>query len=256
MSRWLILVGSSPWTGLLAGQGICCAAGRHTSSDRFGHDTIWASIEIGSQAVEGIHQLTVCRWYTASSLSPNEAGPSRHSATDDASRPSKRSRHEGSVQAPPSSTGTNPYADAAAVPVAYSDAHARDASPTYAPASPMAQGSSLRRQTLADDLDCNDSGESNHNAQPLSAHPPPPLRLGIHKVTGVSAQDAIAYAMTSQYWAGYWMGVAQAKEYDQYDHQHAPRDEPTESRVVVRRHDVGHHSDKQTEYQTESTLRR
>jgi hypothetical protein len=35
--------------------------------------------------------------------------------------------------------------------------------------------------------------------------------FGVQSTGLVSAMDAMGYAMTAQYWAGYWMGVAQAK---------------------------------------------
>jgi len=35
--------------------------------------------------------------------------------------------------------------------------------------------------------------------------------FGVQPTTDVSAFDAMGYAMTAQYWAGYWMGVSQAK---------------------------------------------
>jgi hypothetical protein len=34
--------------------------------------------------------------------------------------------------------------------------------------------------------------------------------MSIAPTTAVSAADALSYAMNSQYWAGYWMGVSQA----------------------------------------------
>jgi hypothetical protein len=63
-------------------------------------------------------------------------------------------------------------------------------------------------------------GDRNHgvNGSPIPAasgsavqhYPPPPAPISVAPTTDVSSADALSYAMTSQYWAGYWMGVSQA----------------------------------------------
>lgn len=56
----------------------------------------------------------------------------------------------------------------------------------------------------------------------VQQYPPPPAPISIAPITAVSAADALSYAMTSQYWAGYWMGVSQAI-------QHGDKEEPAMS---------------------------
>ena len=52
--------------------------------------------------------------------------------------------------------------------------------------------------------------------------------LAVQPTGQVSPNDALSYAMTAQYWAGYWMGVAQAKS------QPAPlRDDPLSATQIV-----------------------
>jgi hypothetical protein len=41
-------------------------------------------------------------------------------------------------------------------------------------------------------------------------YPQPPVPISVAPISAVSSADALSYAMTSQYWAGYWMGVSQA----------------------------------------------
>ncbi|WVQ77106.1 hypothetical protein IAR50_006789 [Cryptococcus sp. DSM 104548] len=41
--------------------------------------------------------------------------------------------------------------------------------------------------------------------------PQAPPAYGVQPAEGVSREEALGHAMTAQYWAGYWMGVAQAK---------------------------------------------
>lgn len=76
--------------------------------------------------------------------------------------------------------------------------------------------------------------------------PPAPPSVGVSAVDGISEQDATAFAMSSQYWAGYWMGVAQSMRHRRDDGHvkdnvaPAPAAPPAaESRVVVTRRDFG-----------------
>jgi len=60
----------------------------------------------------------------------------------------------------------------------------------------------------------NDPGFESEQARiPVSdamCYPPPPAPISVTPTNHVSAADAVTYAMTAQYWAGYWMGVSQA----------------------------------------------
>ncbi|WVQ92384.1 hypothetical protein IAS59_006193 [Cryptococcus gattii] len=46
--------------------------------------------------------------------------------------------------------------------------------------------------------------------QPQSAPAAP--AYGVYPAAGISRDEALGHAMTAQYWAGYWMGIAQTKE--------------------------------------------
>ena len=57
---------------------------------------------------------------------------------------------------------------------------------------------------------------SNHPFGAASAPAPGPAPIaapsfGVQDTSSTSIPEALSYAMTAQYWAGYWMGVAQAK---------------------------------------------
>ena len=92
------------------------------------------------------------------------------------------------------------------------------ASPQYSPPSPESGDASSTGQSSVPPV--TRLGEPNHsvNVPPIPAapgsaihhYPPPPAPISVAPTTAVSAADALSYAMTSQYWAGYWMGVSQA----------------------------------------------
>ena len=132
------------------------------------------------------------------------------------------------------------------------------ASPQYSPPSPESAETSSTSQSGISSMPR--LGDRNHgvNASPIPAasgsavphYPPPPAPISIAPTTAVSAADALSYAMTSQYWAGYWMGVSQAVQQQEIgitpvvqssaDHPDLPRssDPSALSNVVVSKHRV------------------
>jgi hypothetical protein len=165
------------------------------------------------------------RWYSASAskaaLNPAQAGPSQP-ATKKRRILSKREKAVAETAA------TNPYD-----PIAYNTsprAHfTSPPSPSYVPPSPGAgaedeeddngdEGWYDESYALSQNAPQYDpsgssaayagpSGNSSSNA--MGVYPAP--SIGVQPATEVNTFEAMSYAMTAQYWAGYWMGVAQTK---------------------------------------------
>lgn len=189
-------------------------------------------------------QLTTSRWYTASSSTRNEAGPSRTTPpVVELGRPNKRIRHHEALHqyADPESdrvTIPNPYATAISHPAR----PGRGSSPHYSPASPIVREASLRPPEGSTDIDLDYPATRN----PPAVHPPAPPSVGLSAVEGISEHDATAYAMSSQYWAGYWMGVAQSMRHRRNDELGQGARPPSvaaipeaESRIMITRRDFG-----------------
>ena len=147
---------------------------------------------------------------------PDEPGPSRPTShTIQVERPSKRLRrskesHQQMDSDPviDAMSTTNPYTLAVRQP-ARPD---RGASPHYAPASPNPQSTAL--DPVQDPLLYDNIDRAQAEPQSNGRFPAPP-NAGLCDVGGISEDDATSYAMASQYWAGYWMGVAQSKKQNQ-----------------------------------------
>ena len=84
----------------------------------------------------------------------------------------------------------------------------RAVSPRYAPSSPARSGghASSTHAPIEPSIHHDEPIHTDVASQPM---PPPPI--GIRPLGSVSGADAMGYAMAAQYWAGYWMGVAQAQ---------------------------------------------
>lgn len=165
-------------------------------------------------------------------------------------RPKNRDHHPKRSDPPP-----NPYTSASII----SDQEGgTPASPQYTPPSPESAETSSTDPTYAPPMPR--MGDRNHvpNESPIPAasgsavqhYPPPPAPMSVVPTTAVSAADALSYAMTSQYWAGYWMGVSQAVQQQEMgrsaavsspaDHPDLPQssDPPPRSNVVLSKHRV------------------
>ena len=183
-------------------------------------------------------------WYTASeprSDTQEEIEPP--AASSSSQRPTKRPRKV-SHHARSDNRPTNPYSTATNT----SASTAGPASPQYSPPSPSPPAAA-DEMILSPRL--NDPGFESEQARiPVSdamCYPPPPAPISVTPTNHVSAADAVTYAMTAQYWAGYWMGVSQALQTvdrrapaaempeDQAGHQ-AVRD--SRSNVVKTKHQV------------------
>lgn len=151
--------------------------------------------------------------------------------------------HHQADSEPDRTTSNNPYAAAVGYP-ARSDG---GASPHYAPASPIAPDASLVLPEHRIPLDLDSSATVDQPA----VHPPAPPSVGVSPVEDISEQQAMAYAMSSQYWAGYWMGVAQSMRHNRNDAPVQVSRSPSvgpgpaaEPRVSVTRREFGHKSSK------------
>jgi len=123
----------------------------------------------------------------------------------------------------------------------------RRPSPSYAPRSPITQTRPpdwSRSNGLAnghaepsggeyDDVDGFGYGQSEgvNGGVRTSAVAPEPRSgsssmIGVQATVGISADDALVYAMTAQYWAGYWMGVSQSKSSSSISPQAAQMADP------------------------------
>lgn len=158
-------------------------------------------------------------WYEPVAEEP-ASGPSRAGTARKRVRRAQQDDADGNISCGAAASSENPYTVAAA---GGHDDHI--GSPTYAPESPT----QIETRSIAGigALDGTPRKETATDAHP-SAHlpvqsPPIPPAIGTRQPVGISAQDAISYAMTSQYWAGYWMGVAQtlSQEHDTPDERHA-----------------------------------
>ncbi len=96
------------------------------------------------------------------------------------------------------------------------------ASPLYAPGSPLAQAASSawtqanghpEANGHYDHADGYDQPNGVSGTSPSSSQPTanPQVNFGVRSTGDVSADDALGFAMTAQFWAGYWMGVASTK---------------------------------------------
>jgi hypothetical protein len=167
-------------------------------------------------------------------------------------RPKKRDHHSTSSD----HVISNPHTSAAAV---INQAEQTPASPQYSPPSPDSAGSSdadLSRIPFSAHINDEDRGEGpsvsmlRPSEPALKQYPPPPAPISIAPTATVTAGDALSYAMTAQYWAGYWMGVSQALQHtgapkptddaDPSDHPNHRQssDSSTLSNVVVSKHRV------------------
>ena len=128
---------------------------------------------------------------------------------------------------------SNPYAPQHPQPTEQSISNDRRQSPSYAPGSPTGQSKapdwsrSNGHTTVHDNTNGGTDGGpydlANDYDQPVAvtAHPasaaavPPTTNpsslFAVQPTDQISADDALSYAMTAQYWAGYWMGVSRAK---------------------------------------------
>ena len=113
----------------------------------------------------------------------------------------------------------------------------RGTSPHYQPASPNPREELLPRDPV-------DHGPERVEVE---TNPHVPANTGVCPIEGVSEEDATSFAMTSQYWAGYWTGVAQSMRHSR-NSEHA-RENPNSTtqaasspnpRVVLTRRDFGH----------------
>jgi hypothetical protein len=93
----------------------------------------------------------------------------------------------------------------------------RPKSPHYVPPSPpsgtshLDNGGSRTPESALDGAEDSTLLRDPHSTHtPAERLPAPPAPIAVHPTTALSAEDALSYAMTSQYWAGYWMGVSQA----------------------------------------------
>ena len=175
------------------------------------------------------------RWYTASLDVPASESvgvdPSVRALPSDPPPP-KRARiqkpvPEGSGSLP-NASGSNPYS----MPNDSANHRARvnrRSPPYYAPGSPPpGPQSRLRRDarpTIAGEPQVNGSSDVMNGYDPPSGGIAPPassavardqtsgsyLDFGVRPTDQVSENDALHHAMTAQYWAGYWMGVARSK---------------------------------------------
>ena len=178
-----------------------------------------------AQPVSGA--VTDSRWYSASgpkaSDKPAQAGPSQPAAK-------KRRILSKREKAVAETAATNPYD-----PITYNTsprAHfTSPPSPSYVPPSPGAEGQDEQDED-GDEGWYDESYALSHNG-PHMDDPGPEASLagpsvtagstlnamGVYPAPSIAVQptteantfEAMSYAMTAQYWAGYWMGVAQAK---------------------------------------------
>ena len=154
------------------------------------------------------------RWYGA----PQAVQPVEPPAP--AARPPKRQAN-GTAKSP---FPVNPYDPGlSASQAGPSTTRPGRSSPTYNPPSPPAEGGELDPQAQpANGYDWNGddwagaatadpaaSGSQGLIGGPAGQTPD----YGVENTAGISAEAAMGYAMTAQYWAGYWMGVAQARSH-------------------------------------------
>lgn len=170
-------------------------------------------------------------------------------------RPKKRPKHRDHQPGLSGQRPSNPYTSASTID---DQVGGTPASPQYSPPSPeSAETSSAGRSGIPSSPRL---GDRNHgaNVSPIPAasgsaiqhYPPPPAPISIAPTTAVSAADALSYAMTSQYWAGYWMGVSQAVQQQEIgrspavsgpaDHPDSPQssDPSPRANAVVSKHRV------------------
>lgn len=174
------------------------------------------------------------------------AGPSK---TPRQTHPAKRARFNRNRTNPyDSSDFPNPYASSSIPPSRLAEAAAasasgdgtrnqRRSSPSYAPGSPTGEeqqfgqsasgafasagsapeggigGSNARSSSSRGQRQ--DYWERQGHEQGQAQEPGPSFgtapAYGVQPTSGITPDAALSYAMTAQYWAGYWMGVAQAK---------------------------------------------
>ncbi|ODO05839.1 hypothetical protein I350_04900 [Cryptococcus amylolentus CBS 6273] len=107
-----------------------------------------------------------------------------------------------------------------------SNANARAESPSFQPPSPggTEDADAKRAEEDAEDAEWGyveedweeEEGDWEGDGQEWEGEaaqgaPQAPPAYGVQSADGVSREEALGHAMTAQYWAGYWMGVAQAK---------------------------------------------
>ena len=178
-------------------------------------------------------------WYTASytkSAAELTAGEVTTHEDPTASRPTpKRSKKENGRPTQHNGKSTNPYTSySSSRPNGTEASRPRRTSPTYAPQSPPQNPALVQPQEQWDhpeewydqsyDLeDIHDATGPSHprpstSAVPLDhqavslAHAAP--SLSVQPTSGIDRDTALGYAMSAQYWAGYWMGVAQARDHN------------------------------------------
>ena len=171
------------------------------------------------------------RWYTASCdtsfTEAQTAGPSENLPA--AKLPRKGERGEPQ----PRSNQLNPYTSQPASAPRQAPVNARRPSPSYAPGSPLDQSKApdwSRSNGHADghgpSYDLADGYDRPNGVAAISASSPPNVgqhigfsgMYGVQPTGHVTAEDALGYAMTAQYWAGYWLGVSRAKSSADTDH--------------------------------------
>ena len=134
------------------------------------------------------------------------------------SRPKKRPKNRDHNPRLSEPRPPNPYSSTS---VASHQADSSPASPQYSPPSPNSPGRSHADRSTSASLPILHEAESEDEvtamadatASAVQQYPSPPAPMSIAPTTAVSATDALSYAMTSQYWAGYWMGVSQALQH-------------------------------------------
>ncbi|XAO27143.1 hypothetical protein I312_105985 [Cryptococcus bacillisporus CA1280] len=145
------------------------------------------------------------------------------------------------------------------------------ASPVYQPPSPDGQNAVEQAQVEADEQAAEDAewGDVEENwdeedeeegdwetedytyprqAGPVQPQPAPAApAYGVYPAADISRDEALGHAMTAQYWAGYWMGIAQTKEVEEKKRRRKPprpdkamvEEEPEQqqpSNVIVTKH--------------------
>lgn len=175
----------------MARQGYGGAACRQTSAWR------GQSIRVSRVSVLwGYPGTEIVRWYSVEA----ESGPSR--ASGHSAKRFRPSGNEGTAFHD-ATDKHNPYGHATSHIVSEGQA----VSPRYAPPSPAGSVPERYASPTHAPIEPNIHQDAvRHDNQPA---PPPPI--GVHPTHTVSATDALGYAMASQYWAGYWMGIAQAQ---------------------------------------------
>ncbi|ORY23348.1 hypothetical protein BCR39DRAFT_590986 [Naematelia encephala] len=140
--------------------------------------------------------------------------------------PSKKPRRENKKSRHQAIDPSNPYTNGGSSSRYNSNREhqqQRGPSPTYAPLSPTmgpasppwAANGNENENEVGDeqDIQYGETGmddEEEEDIQEPATYPAGP-NYGVQPTGNVSADEAFSYAMTAQYWAGYWMGVAQTK---------------------------------------------